>query len=348
MSIPESIEQVTPEFLSDVLETEVSAVSATQIGEGTGFMGLIHRVEIEYAEPGAGAPSMIAKMPTDEEGARFVAGLMRLYEKESGFYRELAQDVPIAIPGCYYNAGDLESDKWCLLLEDITDASPGDQLQAPDASQSREMVKSLALIHAAFDGKVDDVEWLDGVGNLGIEAVATIYPEARPIVMERYGDIIPKQLDEQCAAFHEMLPGYFEAVSKLPSTLIHGDYRTDNLMFKPDGSFVVLDWQVIGRAPGSYDLYYLMGLSLDTELRRSMHDELIDLYLEMLEAQGARAPSKQDLIEQMRSVALLLGVIGTATMSQIDPANERGEELFLTMWKRGVEMATDIDCGAIL
>ncbi len=348
MEIPASADDLTADFLSEVLSTSVSSVEATQIAQGTGFMGEVHRLTLGYQGSVSGPQSLIAKLPTQDPGGRFVAGLMRLYEKESGFYKDLAGHSPVPVPACHYNGGDLATDQWCLLLEDISDARPGDQLSSPTPDESRAMVRQLARIHAGFQDKVNDVGWLEGIDSAGTQAIISMYPDVRDAVMDKYAAVVPQDVFEKCVRFYDMIPEYFEEMRSVPSTLIHGDFRTDNLLFRDDGSFVVLDWQVIGRAPGSYDLYYLMALSLDSDSRLEMQDELIDIYLQTLDAEGGCVPKRADLLDQMRKVGLLLGITGTVGMSQMDPSNARGEELFLTMWKRGVRMFEDLDAGRIL
>ena len=46
--IPKNFDEVTTEWLSDVLSSDVTAISSERIGEGIGLMGDIHRVELTH------------------------------------------------------------------------------------------------------------------------------------------------------------------------------------------------------------------------------------------------------------------------------------------------------------
>ena len=46
--IPKNFDEVTTEWLSDVLSSDIKAISSERIGEGIGLMGDIHRVAVSY------------------------------------------------------------------------------------------------------------------------------------------------------------------------------------------------------------------------------------------------------------------------------------------------------------
>ena len=61
-----------------------------------------------------------------------------------------------------------------------------------------------------------------------------------------------------------------------PFSLIHGDYRLDNLMLHPAGrDVVVVDWQTLMTALPSRDLGYFIGTSLPAEQRREQEGQLV-------------------------------------------------------------------------
>ena len=69
----------------------------------------------------------------------------------------------------------------------------------------------------------------------------------------------------------EAFAGNYVAINKTlanrsPWTLAHQDFRVENMLFGKD-RFVVLDWQGIGRGPGSYDLAYFLGGSMGEVVR---------------------------------------------------------------------------------
>ena len=63
------------------------------------------------------------------------------------------------------------------------------------------------------------------------------------------------------------MPGLLDDLATEPTTMIHGDFRADNLFFEPDGSVAALDFQLIGTGRGAYDLAYFVTQSLDQRRR---------------------------------------------------------------------------------
>ena len=64
-------------------------------------------------------------------------------------------------------------------------------------------------------------------------------------------------------------------------TLIHGDFRLDNILFgiKPDQHQVALvDWQGIIVSKGVHDLAYLLSQNLTKDTRRKHERDLVDEY----------------------------------------------------------------------
>lgn len=164
-AIPTSVDDITPEWLTGVLaESGVSpvaviAVEATRIGEGVGFIGEIHRIALSYEDPAtaiaAGAPaSVVSKIPTQDPGGRMIGTMLRLYEKESGFYRYLAEDSPVHVPVCFYNGADVESQQWCLLLEDMSAYDVG--INSSRAASGRRALLSLRWRGSTPNGATDE------------------------------------------------------------------------------------------------------------------------------------------------------------------------------------------------
>ena len=67
--IPKSIDDVTINWLSDVLQTDVTGISRTQIGQGVGIMGDIFRLELDHSTPDS-PRSVVVKLPSSWEENR--------------------------------------------------------------------------------------------------------------------------------------------------------------------------------------------------------------------------------------------------------------------------------------
>ena len=356
VAVPTDLDHLTPQWLASAMHegglagAEISNVAAQRIGEGVGFIGELYRLDLTYSSAPDGAPSsVIAKLPTNEPGGRMLGSALRLYEKESGFYRHLVDDCPVPTPRCFYNGAELESGNWCLLLEDLDLHTPGDQLRPRNRDEMLTELSLLASIHARWaDGRAETHGWLPTIGDESVTGLVAFFDEAYPICMERYGHLIPLHMNDWGLRFAPVAVDWITNFAAQPGTIIHGDFRTDNFMFDGAGTATVLDWQLTCRAPGAYDLYYYLGLSGDPDVVSEHFDGLIDHYLDEYAAAGGSPLDRDTTITQMKGSALWLTVLGTISASQLDPVNARGEELFLTMWKRGIRLAEQLDLSSLL
>ena len=95
MTIPKTIDDITPEWLSDALRRSVTGVTKEPVGVGVGLVGQLFRLRME----GGGEPStVIAKLAAPTEEGRFVATVLNMYGREVGFYTELSPRTSIARP----------------------------------------------------------------------------------------------------------------------------------------------------------------------------------------------------------------------------------------------------------
>ena len=97
--------ELTTEWLTERLrstgaigDARVTGLSTTPVGEGIGMLGILVRVALEYDRQDSGGPaSLVAKFATPVESNRAVAMAYRLYEREVGFYREIAPTIEVDV-----------------------------------------------------------------------------------------------------------------------------------------------------------------------------------------------------------------------------------------------------------
>jgi hypothetical protein len=357
VSIPVRPDDLTAAWLGEVLAEHhpgvaVASVASERIGEGVGFIGQIHRLTATYADDPTGElpSSFIAKMPTNDDGGRTMGMMMRLYEKEAGFYRHLAAQCPVEVPRCWFNGEAPQSQAWCLVLEDFPDLAAGNQLQALQRDEAAVLLGSLARIHATWsDGRADDHVWLPRIDDPCNTGLLDLFEASLPVTMERYGHVIPSHAHHWAPAFYPHARAWLATfASQAGATVCHGDFRTDNLLFRDDGTHVVLDWQVASRGPGSYDLYYFLAMCLDGAATEAHAFELIDLYLDERRAAGGGPLDRDVVLDQLRHLGLYFFVMGIPTFAMLDPTNDRAQELFIGMWRRGFALAEVLDIAAAL
>ncbi len=112
--IPERVEELTPEWLTDALrergllsDARICEVRHELLGAGEGFLGVVARLFLEFErEQTQVPPTLIAKLPTAVPKNRAMAELLGAYEREIHFYEEFAARVPLRLPRVYYSALD--------------------------------------------------------------------------------------------------------------------------------------------------------------------------------------------------------------------------------------------------
>ena len=116
--IPAHLGELNDEWLTHAMRSsgyigatgEVTGHTASRIGEGAGFLGDLARIEINYSGANDGAPTtMIAKFPTEKPENRGFGVMLGAYENEIRFYDELAAQMPVSVPDCYFGALDPEA-----------------------------------------------------------------------------------------------------------------------------------------------------------------------------------------------------------------------------------------------
>jgi hypothetical protein len=102
----------------------------------------------------------------------------------------------------------------------------------------------------------------------------------------------------------------------MPLTLVHGDYRLSNTLWKKDNPEpIVIDWQLVMRGKrlpnntispiglGILDFTHLICLDLPSQIRKEHDIRLLRLYLAELKASGVKCDEKFFL--QIYQVALV-------------------------------------------
>ncbi len=356
--IPTSIEDITPEWLTDALRSggalrnaRVVSLDAELLSEGVGFIGQVARIVPHYDVAEAGAPaSVIAKMPTLDPGGRAIAALYGLYERELNFYRDLAADVPVRTPVCYFSDGDATAVRYILLLEDLAPFGHlGDQIRACTVEEAMEAMLTLARLHAWSweHPRLAEISWLDSGIELVEGAMAQAYAASWPRTLELFGDQMSPAIRAALPSLGERGTALMDQFRNGPFTIAHGDFRADNLFFCADG-IAVLDWQSPIRSFAAYDVAYFLSGSIDEEMLREDGPRLLRAYHDGLVAGGVQDYSFERFHEDYVGSLLAYLVIFIINGATLDAANERGAELFRVIYKRLARAITDTNALALL
>ena len=353
--IPKTIADVDAAWLSTVLDAPVSGFDRTQIGQGVGIMGDIFCLQLSYQTPSPEKPkSVVVKLPSSFEENRAQGVALGMFEAEVRFYNELAQRATVGVPEVYLAQVLPGQADFVIVMEDLTAATLVSQTDGMSREQALAAVRVLASIHAVWWGDVQQpaLEWIPTMNGPRIEFVDQFLPTVMPAFVNGFQDKLP----EGGLEIFQTFVGNYQKINRVltersPWTLVHQDFRVENLLFDPaDRAKVsVIDWQGIGRGPGAYDLAYLLGGSMAADVRRAHEDELLAAYHQQLLDEGIpQAGSDAYSLEQCTedyALAQLMGGLATSILvgGAMDLSNERGVALATTMARRHVNAALDHD-----
>jgi len=347
-SIPKTFDDVTADWLSEVLQSSIDSFTSEKIGEGVGLMGDIYRVSLQYGTAAENKPSsVVVKLPSSFEENRQQGVALGMFEAEVRFYDELGSRTGTGLPEIHMATIKSGTAEFVIVMEDLCDLTMVDQAAGMSYEQALAAVKILAKIHAAWWGKVqtEELEWIPSMIGPRIEYVDEVLPQIYPVFAQIFESGLPEGGAELTQLFSQSYLKLNKALAeRAPWTLAHQDYRVENMLFgdPSKGEVVVIDWQGIGRGPGAYDLAYLIGGSMETELRRMHEKDLVATYHAELLSEGVSDYSADATWEDY-GFAHLLGGLATSIFAggTLDLSNERGKELISMMANRHVTAALD-------
>ncbi len=340
LSIPavRGVADLTPAWCSAALGTRVTHVDVEPVG--TGQVADTFRLRLGYDDPSGRPPTLVAKVPAAAETSRIAARLTRTYEVEASFYRDLAPGLPVRAPACHHAAHDPDGDSYVVLLEDVAPAEQGDQMRGCTVDEIAAAVDEMALLHAPRwgDESLLAIDWLHRAQGDWAENTMALIGMAIPTFRDRYRDRLDADANGLIDRFLPLVAARLRD-RPAPLTIVHGDFRADNLLFGGD-RVVVVDWQTVATGPGPADLSYLLGASLTTEDRRRHEDELVDRYVERLGEQGVTV--ERSAVWQGYRRHAVGGVIMAIVASFLVERTDRGDEMFVTMARRHARHVLDL------
>jgi hypothetical protein len=325
---------------------KVTHVEATPVG--TGQLASSLRLELFYDRPTISPLTVVAKLPSGDAGSREIARTLRSYEIEVRFYQELAPTLPVRTPACYAAELEADSGRFALLLEDMAPARQGDQLAGCTVEEAGRALDELVGLHAPRwgDPTLADLEWLNrqGDGAFVLEMLPALWSGFRQRFAERLGADVHEAGD----ALFPHLERYLDDVG--PSTVVHRDFRLDNLLFRngPSGPPVtVVDWQTCALGPALTDVAYFLGAGLLTDVRREHEADLVRRYHAGLAEAGVRDYDAETCWSAYRH-GTWAGLITAVSAAMLVEQTERGDAMFLAMAQRHARHALDLDAPALL
>jgi len=356
VGLPGGIEEVDVAWLTAVLRTSgaigetvsVSSVDSAPFAVGAGLLSLLYRCSLTF-EGGAGPETVIVKFPTDDPLQRGMSDLLGFYERELVFYRDFADDAPFGTARCHAAIQAEESTDFVVVMEDLSHLDAVDQRDGCSWEQSLESVAKMAKFHALWHDSPNLAELAELFLPIKNEMYLAALPDLFGAGWERAKIHGAAHLTPELITLGDRwgaLIGFFQEHLMEPSTVLHGDWRADNLLFDGEDLYVI-DFQIASVGAGVYDLGYFASQSIPSEVRSGRDGELVQLYVDTLSAGGVSMLFEDAMLQYRVSLANHL-IYAVTSFQTYDQLPERSQELMQTMLQRAGQAILDNDVLAIL
>ncbi len=224
-----------------------------------------------------------------------------------------------------------------LLMEDLSGLTLGDQVAGVPPALARAALVGLAAHHARFwnGAGLEAADFIPVINGPLNQAGSAIYDASLPGFMAAFADSVKPELAAFVAGYATARPQVLDDLAAMPHTLVHFDFRADNLFFEDDGTVVVIDWQAISQGGGVADVAYFISQNISTEDRRAHEAELLQTYHDTLVANGVVGYDYDTLLKDY-SVGVSCGwMIPVLAVGSLDFTSERA----IALWTAVIERA---------
>jgi hypothetical protein len=325
------------------------AISAQAIGQQMGFLDGLARLHLTFDHDQAGVPSsVVVKIPSGDGAYRAIGDRYHAYEREIRFYGDVAPDSAIRLPRCFYRAMDPAVDAYLLVMEDLGALTPGDQVAGLTQAQTVAAVETIGKLHACW-WEAPALQTLDWMPRRNIQPDR--YLQFWPRFQQNIGPLLPAS----ALALGEKVGGHLEwilqVLEKRPHTIVHSDFRADNLLFGdpagPDG-VVVVDWQLAIRSRGVFDVARLLCGSMPSLDRAASEMLILQRWHQTLETGGVRGYSFQQALHDYKLAALLCLYYPVTIHEAEEGAGKRGVALADAQIHRFFTAALELEAEGVL
>ena len=353
--LPAHIEELTAQCIDDRLHARghltTECVTSLRVEplqtEGIGFLSALARLHITYDRPVDLPRTMIVKAEIENPACRKFVDSFHGFQREIWFFENIAPHSPIRLPRVFDT--HFVEDAPMLLMEDLGGGIQGDQVAGLDPQHVRATIENIARFHARWWGLRDPLlanaePWLSRPFTDFVEA----YRAAWPGYLELHAETLRgRGWDRLGAEIGERFPEFAGVEVGGPLTLVHFDLRADNLLFDvPDTGTraIMLDWQQIHAASGSFDFARLVAGSLSSDHRRQLAGELFELWHGTLLEGGVADYSREQAWHEVRLAVGLCMIIAVGhEQLRRSSGNRRALALSDVMRERFFSAAEELD-----
>lgn len=279
---------------------------------------------------------------------------MGSYEKEWWFYREIAHSVDASAPHCYAALFDESAPDFVLILEDLSNLRPADQLEGLSEDEVALAIDQAVKLHAPRfgDPSIEPLLW-HRHGTASVNDFAARLQGAFEFTLPGFEERLGSQVgDEVLDLTRRLQPlvGRWAHGTDTPRTIRHIDFRADNFLFgeAPDAPpIVVVDWGGATPGLGACDVAFVIGGSFpDPAQRASMERELVEDYRQKMATAGVEL-SKDDCWRDYR-FGSIWGLLISVMASMVAEQTERGDKMLSALAVRHSLQISELDALALL
>jgi hypothetical protein len=346
--LPESAADLTAAWFTAAFQSagrDITVVAATTPAPvGTGQMASCYRVGLDYGGADRGPSSVVVKLPAPNAGGHAAMG----YTAEVRFYELVASSVAVRTAGCHYLAIDDSGLRFVLVLDDLAPAEQGDQIRGCTIAEARLALANLAGLHGPRwnDPTLAEFTPLDRDASSG-EMLAQFLGMGTEAFVENLGDLLTAEDAATLRAFVPLV-GAWAAGRRSPYSVVHGDFRCDNLLFAPEVEGApnedcqVVDWQTATVGLPGRDVGFFLATSLPIALRREHERSLVAEYHAHLVAHGVAGYAFEQCWDDYR-YGVGHAVVVTVLGAYVGQRTERGDRMFAAMAERTCAALRDLE-----
>ena len=310
------------EWLSGALSIGQNApirVTAREVLDTKGPSALKIRMRVELAGNPSDIPSQIClKGIFDPELATWLKSGAQ--QAEAYFYRDMARNLSVRVPRCFYAGYDDQTGAGHIIMEDLVPEGVSflSAMSPYTIDQMRGSLDQLARLHGGtWKADPSAQPWVRS--KLHQFASGSIMsPEALTALMEDgRADRLPDKIRDGSAIF-AAIRALAERETGLPLGFVHGDCHAGNVFEAPDG-IGLIDWQVLQRGHWSLDVAYHIAAALEIADRREHERELLTYYCERLAVHGGGKLEFEDAFAAYRA-AVPYGLLMWGVTRRVEPA----------------------------
>ncbi len=349
--VPALPQGFTPAFVTSILQDDgclpaggsVVDVGYEMVGDGTGMSSELARLRLTYeGDRGTAPDTVICKFLPNNETNRASAMAFHLPEREVRYCAELDPLTDAVTPRTFCTRFDGEA--FLIVMEDLADYEVGSQVAGATLRQTELAIDELAKLHSAFWNKVGSIDWVPGIAHsYHAEALAGGCAIGWPNMEERFD--LPETISRYREPFLKAIPALQEERMQAPITLVHGDFRMENVMYGStprQHDIIVFDWQGPLKARGMFDVSLFLGQSTRTEVRREHERDILNRYLEGLLAGGVSGIDADFIWEDYQRCMLYNWIYTAVVAGTLDTSNELAQAWMTKMIERHAAASEDL------